>query len=263
MSNSSLERGLTILSEVAGAGDTTVEEVAHRLGLPVSTTYRYIRTLRESGYLSEDAGIYRPGPALLALSGRHLVQTHLAEVGTAVLQGIVDAVGETAVLIIRVGTQAMCLRRAEPDKAIRYTFAVNELLPLHAGAGQRLLLAWAPADVVKQVLGNGDLARFTERTPTVEQVTAGLGQIRQAGWVLSRGELDPGSVSVAVPVFAHSEMVCSLNVAGPESRCSSKAWLRSTLAVLRAAADNLSTALEELTARPTRQPLSPLPDRKA
>ncbi|RIJ78688.1 IclR family transcriptional regulator [Nakamurella silvestris] len=257
MSNSSLERGLEILAAVAGAGDTTVDGVARALGLPKSSTYRYIRTLREHGYVKEDAGVYRPGPALLALGGRHLVQNHLAEVGTAVLRGIVDAVGETAVLIIRVGTQAMCLRRAEPDKAIKYTFAVNELLPLHAGAGQRMLLAWAPSDVVKQVLRQGELPRFTERTPTADQVAAGLPQIRSVGSVVSRGELDAGSVSVAVPVFVHAEMVCSLNVAGPESRCSGRAWINGTLAVLRAAADNLSAALEELTSRPDRRSLPP------
>jgi IclR family transcriptional regulator, acetate operon repressor len=246
----SFERGLMILSEIAEGGDTTVESVALKLGIPASTTYRYFRQLRENGFLQEDAGRYRPGHALLALSGRHLTQSHLAEVGTAVLKSIVDAVGETAVMVIRVGTQAMCLRRAEPDKGFKYTFAVNELLPLSAGAGPRTLLAWAPADVVRQVL-DGELPRFTNNSPSAEQILATLSQIRANGWVVSRGELDPGAVSVAVPVMLDGEAVCAINVAGPESRCGSRAWLNSTLKTMNEAAENLAASLGSLASQRT------------
>ncbi|MGO4582868.1 IclR family transcriptional regulator [Arthrobacter sp. 2RAF6] len=245
MANTSLERGLTILAEVAGGADTTVESVASRLGIPVSTTYRYFKTLKDRGFIIEDAGAYRPGRALLALGGQYSVQNHLAEVGTAVLRGIVENVGETAVMIIRVGASAMCLRCAETDKAFKYTFAVNELLPLYAGAGQRLLLAWSPPDVTKQVL-DGELIRFTKNTLDADQIRSSLVQIRSTGWAMSRGELDPGSVSVAVPVFASGEVVCSLNVAGPEARCGSKTWVTSALKVLNRAAENLSLSLESL-----------------
>lgn len=151
-------------------------------------------------------------------------------------------------MVIRVGTQAMCLRRAEPDKAIKYTFAVNELLPLTAGAGPRALLAWAPSDVVRKVL-DGDLPRFTENTPSVEHILVGLAQIRSSGWVVSRGELDPGAVSVAVPVIVDGEAVCVLNVAGPEGRCGSRSWLNSTLKTMNEAAENLATSLASLASR--------------
>ncbi|WP_427015548.1 IclR family transcriptional regulator [Pseudarthrobacter sp. P1] len=246
--HTSFERGLMILSEIADGGDTTVERVAQKLGMPVSTTYRYFRTMREHGFVQEDAGHYRPGHALLALSGRHLTQSHLAEVGTAVLKSIVDAVGETAVMVIRVGTQAMCLRRSEPDKAIKYTFAVNELLSLSAGAGPRMLLAWAPSDVVRAVL-DGELPRYTEHSPTAEQIIASLSQIRATGWVVTRGELDPGAVSVAVPVFFGGEVVCSLNVAGPEGRCGSRSWIDSTVKTMNEAARNLTASLESVAPR--------------
>ncbi|MCG2622482.1 IclR family transcriptional regulator [Arthrobacter sp. I2-34] len=257
----SFERGLAILAEVAADGDATVDAVAAKLGIPQSTTYRYFKTLKERGFVQEDGGRYRPGRALLELSGRRHVQSYLAEVGTAVLKDVVDAVGETAVMIIRVGTQAMCLRRAEPEKSLKYTFAVNEMLPLQAGAGQRILLAWAPADVVRQVLDR-PLPRFTDNTPAADQVRSGLPQIRATGRVVSRGELDPGSVSVAVPVFCRGEVVCSLNVAGPESRCGSKAWLNSTFQALEQAARNLTESLESVTSfQSTREIADADPDR--
>ncbi|MFD0601239.1 IclR family transcriptional regulator [Streptomyces aureus] len=181
---SSFERGLAVLRDLAVTGETTVAATAARVGLPVSTTYRYFRVLREQGYTEEDDGVYRAGPALAGLWGASSVQAHLIETGTAVLRRIVERVGETAVLIIRVGTQALCLRRVEPDKALKYTFGINELLPLYAGAGQRVLLASAPSAVVRQVLG-GPLARYTDATPAREQLDAVLPAVRRNGWAVS------------------------------------------------------------------------------
>lgn len=240
--DSSLERGLALLSTVSTVGEHTAASLASDVGLPVSTTYRYLRVLREGSFVREDRGRYEPGSALIALSGNRSAQTFLAEIGPALLGDIVASIGETAVMIIRVGTRALCLRRVEPDKALKYTFAVNQMLPLHAGAGQRALLAWAPDAVIEQVLG-GDLERYTDNTPTEEQLRQSIPTVRKMGWVLSRGELDAGSVSVSVPVLFGGEAVCSLNVAGPETRCGSREWVRRTVDILQASAADLVDAL--------------------
>jgi DNA-binding IclR family transcriptional regulator len=240
--DSSLERGLALLTEIAASGEHTAQSLAAAVGLPVSTTYRYLRVLRDGQVVREDRGRYEPGNALVGLNGRHSAQSYLAEVGPALLAEIAAVTGETAVMIVRVGTRALCLRRAEPDKALKYTFAVNQMLPLYAGAGQRILLSWAPDAVIEQVLG-GDLPRFTDRTPTAEQLLASIPAVRRVGWALSRGEYDVGSVSVAVPVLFGGEAVCSLNVAGPESRCGSRDWVKSTVRVLDSAAADLADAL--------------------
>lgn len=244
--STSFERGLRILAEIVTDGETSVEAVAEKLGIPSSTAYRYFKVLREQNFVIEEEGRYRPGQVLLRGSGHHQAQSYLAEVGNAVLREIVDQVGETAVMIMRIGSQAICLRRIEPDKSLKYSFAVNELLPLHAGAGQRLLLAWAPPQVVHQVL-SGPMKRFTANTLTRDQILAAIPRIRSSGSVVSRGELDPGSVSIAVPVFSHGEVVCSINVAGPEGPCGSRTWISSALRVIQESADKLTQALQECT----------------
>lgn len=239
----SLERGLRILGHVAEFGEASAESIATEVGIPVSSTYRYIRTLCDAGYIVEQAGVYLPGRQLLGLAGRHVTQSHLADIGTPVLKGIVSALGETAVIIVRVGRKAICLRRVEPDKSLKYSFTPGQLLPLHAGAGQRILLAWAPKSLVSELLGEA-IKRFTPATLTAQQLVIALPHIRESGWVVSRGELDPGSLSVAVPVFLHGEVVCSLNVAGPAERCDSREWIARAVAVLTAAASDLSDSLE-------------------
>lgn len=96
--------------------------------------------------------------------------------------------------------------------------------------------------MIEQVL-NGDLERFTDRTPSADELRHSVPAVRRVGWALSRGELDAGSVSVAVPVLFGGEAVCSLNVAGPESRCGSREWVKNTVQVLQSAAADLADAL--------------------
>ncbi|PWJ55347.1 transcriptional regulator, IclR family [Quadrisphaera granulorum] len=231
-----------------------MEEIAVRTGIPPSSAYRYVARLAASGYLEEQRGRYTTGPAVLALAGRYVVQPFLAQIGPAYLRDLVRQLGETVVMLVRVGSQAVCLRKAEPEKALIYSFAVDELLPLHAGAGQRVLLAWAPPPVVEQVL-SGPLPRYTPATLDAASLRADLATTRQRGWATSRGELDPGSFSLAVPVTFRGEVVCSLNAAGPDVRCDTPAWITRATSALLSTASALSAALQEWSpSAPTRGP---------
>lgn len=238
------ERGLAVMVAIALNGDITVEDLAKDLAMPVSSLYRFIKSLRKLSLIEERQGSYVPGWRLLELSGQHLTHTRLAEIGASVLSGIVEGTSETAVLTVRSGLHAICLRQVESPHALRYAFKINELLPLHAGAGQRTLLAYSPPAVIEKVLSQG-LHRFTDRTLTRDRLSQHLAQIRRAGLAVSHGELSAGALAISVPVFGAGEIVCSLTVAGPEIRCSSNAWATQARGALNYAASLLSDAVEE------------------
>ena len=239
----SFERGLAIMVRIASTGEASVEDLARDLSIPTSTVYRYIKSLRELSLIEELHGSYTPGWRLLDLSGQHLTHTRLAEIGVGVLETIVESTSETAVLAVRSGLHAICLKQVSSPHALRYAFKINQLLPLHAGAGQRTLLAYAPDAVIEKVLEQ-KFPRFTEHTPSRGALMEHLKQIRETGYAISRGELSHGAIAIARPVFSGGEIVCSLTVAGPESRCSSNAWSHRALQSLSNAAELLSGALE-------------------
>lgn len=238
----SFQRGLSVLISVAESGETRVEQIAADAGIPVSTVYRYLRTLREFDLVEERSGTYVPGWRLLELSGQHLTHTRLVELGHPLLQELTDATGETAVLTVRVGSQAMCLRQTQSPHAIRMAFRINQLLPLYAGAGQRILLAHAPRPVIERVLCQ-PMRTITAHTPDRGRLAREMERIRASGFLISQGELNEGAVAVAVPVSATGEVVCALTVAGPDSRCS-PAWRRQARDRLQAASTRLSEILE-------------------
>ncbi|MGH3357349.1 MAG: IclR family transcriptional regulator [Nocardioidaceae bacterium] len=236
-------RGLRVLISVAESGETRADQIAEDAEVPLSTVYRYLRSLRELDLVEERDGTYVPGWRLLELSGQHLTHTRLVEVGHSFLRDLSEGTGETAVLTVRVGAQAMCLRQVESHHPIRMAFKINQLLPLYAGAGQRMLLAHAPPSVIERVLSN-PLRHITDHTLDRSHIVREIEQIRRNGYLISHGELSDGAVAVAVPVFNDGEIVCALTVAGPENRCG-PAWVKSTRTFLQATSHRLVDMLDQ------------------
>lgn len=239
----SFQRGLRVLICVAESGEARADQVAEETELPLSTVYRYLRTLRSMDLVEERDGSYVAGWRLVEIAGQHLTHTRLVELGHSFLRDLSEATGETAVITVRVGTQAMCLRQVESHQPIRMAFKINQLLPLYAGAGQRMLLAHSPGPVIERVVGQ-PLRHITGGTLDRAHVLKEIEEIRRNGFVVSHGELADGAVAVSVPVFANGEVACSLTVAGPEGRCSG-AWVRRARTSLRATSQQLAEVLDQ------------------
>jgi DNA-binding IclR family transcriptional regulator len=235
-------RGLNVLITVAESGEVRADQIAAELGVPLSTVYRYLRALRELDLVEERDRSYVPGWRLLELAGLDVARTRLVELGHSVLREVSQATGETAVLTVRAGTRALCLRQVESHHPMRMAFRIGQLLPLYAGAGQRMLLAHAPRAVIERVLEQPQW-QTTDRTLPPAAILRELEQIRRTGYLISHGELSEGAVAVAVPVFAAGEVVCSLTVAGPETRCGA-AWLVQARASLASASKGLAEVLD-------------------
>ncbi|WP_418061617.1 IclR family transcriptional regulator [Pimelobacter simplex] len=243
MAQNSFTRGLDVLIAIARNGQVTVAEVADELGLATSTAYRYVRSLRDYGLIEESQGVYVPGWRLMEISGEHLTHTRLAEISGEYLRTLTYQTGETAVLAVRAGSHAICLRQSVSSAPDHYAFRINELLPLYAGAGQRLLLAYAPRPIVEVALAN--LVAYSSATIRAADLPAVLAQVRRDQFAVSRGEFKEGAIAVAVPVFSNGEVTASLTIAGPSERCDNPDWVRRATRLLRAAAGDMSAALEK------------------
>ena len=212
--SSALLRGLAIVEVLVERGNLRVEELALAVDMPVSSVYRYVRTLREHGYLDEVAGAYTVGRRL-AMSGRSSGAQHLVRLAEPYLARLRERTDETAILTVRVQTTALCLDRVTPRRRPPLSFQRGGTRPLYAGAGATVLLAYAPDSVLRQVLA-GPMTRTTARTPTPATLPGVLATIRARGYAVSNSEVDPKTISVAAPVFRGAVCVCGLSIAGAE-----------------------------------------------
>jgi DNA-binding IclR family transcriptional regulator len=94
---------------------------------------------------------------------------------------------------------------------------VGALLPLDAGSGGKVLLAWSD-----------DAGRFPA-------VAAELAAVRRRGWASSIAEREPGVASVSAPVLRDGMPLGALCVSGPASRLGSSPGRRLAPVVVAAA----------------------------
>src|SRR6266576_4081366 len=153
--DTSFARGLRILLTIADRGEVRAEELSALLETPASTVYRYLRTLTEFGFVDRNDGRYLLGPRLVIGSGSNVTSEQLIRVSDPVLRFLVTETGETAVVMRRIGLSAVCLNQVESPNALRVALEPGAMLPLHAGAINRVLLAYAEPGIVDELVAQG------------------------------------------------------------------------------------------------------------
>jgi DNA-binding IclR family transcriptional regulator len=238
--DTSFARGLRVLLTIADRGEIRADELSTLLETPVSTIYRYLRTLAEFGFIDRRDGGYRLGPRLIIGSGANVTAEELIRTADPVLRLLAEETGETAVIVRRLGLTAVCLHEVPSQQALRVTIAPTTILPLPSGAFGKALLAFAPQDIVDEVLAAD--APAGPAAPDPDRLRADLADIVTSGVARSVGEVVSGSVAIAAPIFREDGIVAAIGVIGPEGRCG-LAWRTRVARLLPGAASSVVGAL--------------------
>jgi len=240
--DTSFARGLKVLLTVADRGEVRADELSVALQLPVSTVYRYLRTLGTFGFVERHGPGYRLGPRISIGSGAVVTAETLLRVAQPVLTRLVEESGETAAVMRRVGTTAVCLAQVESPHPLRVALSLGATLPLHAGAPAKVLLAYAPVEILDEVVGQG-LEPITRGTPDEARLREDLAAILADGSAESTAESIAGSTSVAVPILVSDGIVGTLCLVAPTARAN-PAWTRRAHRLLRDARRTVEAALD-------------------
>jgi len=221
----------------------TIAELARALDLPLSSAYRQAALLRELGLIEDDGhGAYHVTGRVLPIARAADAVGGLAFIARPMLNDLVKATGETALLMRLFGDACLALDVVESPNPIRLTGASGRTLPLLAGAPAKLLLAALPASVRETHLrraAQGNPA-FAARRAAFE---AELATIRKQGWAVSFGEVDPGLCAFAAPVTQRGSVIAALMLGAPQRRLTAKrrGYL---LAMVKHFAGEISKALD-------------------
>jgi len=224
-----LDKAVVVLHAIAES-PCGLADLCLRTGLPRATAHRLAAGLEVHRLLARDnAGHWRLGPALSELSAG--VADPLLAAGAAVLPGLREVTGESVQLYRQEGTIRVCVVALEPPAGLRDTVPVGARLPMTAGSGARVLLAYSDPATQQAVLPS---AAFTERT---------LAEVRRRGWAQSAAEREPGVASISAPVRDRTgAVVAAVSVSGPIDRMGRRPGAR-WAADLLAAADDLTQRL--------------------
>ncbi|UGY91491.1 IclR family transcriptional regulator [Streptomyces gobiensis] len=231
----SIERAAAILRLLAsGPGRLGLGEVAASLGLAKGTAHGILRTLQHVDFVEQDkaTGKYQLGAALLHLGTSYLDVNELRSRSVNWADALAARSGEA----VRIGTplegRVLVIHHVfRPDDTLQ-TLDVGAMLPLHASALGKVLLAYGTAPL--EPLVEAGLEAYTRHTlVTPKLLTRALGEVRELGWAAAVQEMMMGDVGIAAPIRAQGGLVVgAIGVSGPVERiCDSDDHPRSALVV--------------------------------
>ena len=236
----------------------TTTEVARELHLPVPTAHRILSALALRGYVSqhEETKRFRLGIAALQLGDRARAVVDLRSVALPSLRKISRDTGETSLLTVLTPRhdRGVCLERVETPQPLRLSVTPGRQLPLHAGASQKVLMAYLDPDALDRALAR-PLEHLCHNTITDPGLLRSeLERIRTLGWASSFEETNVGVWGLAVAILDDREApVCAVGIAGPSARLAQER-IAELVERIRAGAEEISQTLGDhvppVTARP-------------
>jgi IclR family transcriptional regulator, acetate operon repressor len=211
----SVDSALLLASLLQQEGAMRVTDVAERLGVSVSTAHRLLGMLVYRDFAEQlPDRRYVAGPVLRQGPVQQASVARLREVALPHLRRVVEAVGETANLVVLAGRDVRFVATAESDQVLRVGDRAGRTLPAHLSSGGKAVLATLDDEAVATALDGLDDA-------TSGRVVRELRTVRRRGFAVNDQDTEAGltAVGVAVPA-AGAFSGAALSVAAPTVRYS-------------------------------------------
>jgi IclR family transcriptional regulator, acetate operon repressor len=201
-----VDRGADLLVRVLESEEpVALTDLASAAGLPKSTASRLVSALERRGLIEQDGerGRLRPGPAILRVAERSMLERNIVEVSRPALDALAQASGETINLAV------------PGPEGVEHIAQVDSRHFL--GAGQ-----WLGRSVGYEHSANGKVFAAFDRAPAGARETTKtreLDALRRDGFATSIDELEIGLSAMAAPVRgARGEVIAALSISGPTLR---------------------------------------------
>jgi IclR family transcriptional regulator, pca regulon regulatory protein len=264
--------------------ELTLSDVARRAGITRAAAGRFLRTLEQLGYVRASTGSatgsgaavgsgsatglgaatgsgsavgsagsratgvgarYALTPRVLELGFSYLSAVSIPEIVQPHLERLSHEVDESVSAAVLDGGDIVYIARVPTRRIMSVRITIGTRFPAYATSMGRVLLAEQPDAAVQALLTASAPQALTERTLTdAAALRVELARVREQGWALVDGELEPGLRSVAVPVRdRRGEVVAAVNVSTSATRDTVEHVLDAYLPRLQAAATAIDAEL--------------------
>jgi len=222
--NTSIEKALKILlAYIPYNQEMSTTELSDKLGFHKATVSRTLQVLARYGLLIQNPQTkkYILGGALIqlgALAGQSY-HASFVQVAKPYIDELRETLQETVAMEIMTGNDPFMAYVAQGPQRVRIAATVGELLPRHAAAGAKAILAFSPAEVQNQVM-QWPMKRLTDNTIVDPQTfMQHLKVIRNEGVAFDNEEIDRGVSAVGVPIIDRQGLpIAAVVVIGPSQR---------------------------------------------
>jgi IclR family transcriptional regulator, acetate operon repressor len=234
----SVDSALLLATLLQQEGPMRVTDAAERLGVSASTAHRLLGMLVYRDFAEQlPDRRYGAGPVLRSGPVPQTPAARLREVAMPHLRRLVDALGETANVMVLAGSDVRFVATAECDHILRVGDRAGRTLPAHLSSGGKAVLAALEPAELAGFLGelDGSEAARLERELRV---------VRRRGFALNDQQTEAGltAIGVAVPDPAGAYRA-ALSLAVPTARYARDrlpSWTSALAATATAVAQDLA-----------------------
>jgi DNA-binding IclR family transcriptional regulator len=244
----SLTRGLELLEMIAQRGSpVSVTEIMAQMGIPRTSAYEIVRTLKRRGYLAraEATGTYSLGRQVYELGLAYQAESQLLREAAVAARRLRDETGETVQLSVldEHGANLVMLRE-EGGNGVRIAARVGNRSPINWSASGCLLVSDWSDEELRRKIGPTIRPSPTGRAPMdIEALIRDVRRFRQQGFGFKLGHTHDHVAMIAAPVSdGRGRCVAAFTIAAYELGLTEKRKALLIDAAMRAA-DELSARL--------------------
>ncbi|HEY9389963.1 MAG TPA: IclR family transcriptional regulator [Mycobacteriales bacterium] len=201
--------------------ELSLGDVCARVGLPRSTTFKYLRTLRESGFVAHDPETDRYRIGLLVWELGQLAADHarVRDLALPTMRELHETFNETVNLAVPDGSDVVYVEMLESSRPLRMGARLGARDPMYCTALGRAILASLPADQWDTRIPGRLTARSPRTITSPARLRAELDSVRARGYALERGETEQGVSCVAAAILdGRGRAVAAISVSAPDAR---------------------------------------------
>ncbi|MCS2608652.1 DNA-binding transcriptional regulator KdgR [Halomonas dongshanensis] len=213
-----------ILEGLAEQPNIGLSELSQRSLTSKSTAYRFLQTMKELGYVSQDeeSEKYALTLKLFELGGAALEHVDLISLANIEMRKLSDQTHEAIHLgaLDEDGQHIVYLHKYDSQFNLCMNSRVGRRSPVYSTSMGKTLLAWMAPDRAQEILANTQFVAKTKHTLTsAKQVLDELSDIRHEGVAEDREEAELGVRCLSVPVFDRfGQAIAALSLSFPVVR---------------------------------------------
>lgn len=197
-----------------------VTQVSKELGCSKNTAFHALDTLLKQGYVVRDASgsKYQIGHSVLKLSRSAADSVDVRSLCRPYLERIHALTGESAFLSILVGRHNVCIDTIRARGVTVGYSPLSQPLPLYAGTGSRLLLAFlSDEEIERYIKQERPFKAFTSTTITdPASLREEVRLVRSRGYATGYEDFSTGATYLSFPVFGPMDRpLAAITVGGP------------------------------------------------
>jgi IclR family acetate operon transcriptional repressor len=234
-----LEKTRRILDAfTAETPELSIPQIITKTGLPTSTGVRIVRNMVFDGILERNGDRYRIGLAIVRWASLAIMGRDLVELSRAPLNRLRDETGESALLSVREGSQAVVIAVSNSRHSVVRQLWIGEVRPLDAGSTGKAFLAFDPEALdALDAIGTGESGPVIARSgPDRERLMGELANIRHVGFAASFEERNVGAAGITAPILDEAgALAACIGLTGPSTRLTRDTVAKYSVSVLEAA----------------------------